>query len=519
MSNLLENLSPDEKKLLDAYDKLLTKGDIFRSDEEQIFDKLSLLGTARLTVNSSRKNKKIDSAYIDKRLDEMKKNPPDYTKEGSWSPLNNLIKKFYEAKKGANYDYNSDGIFSENNSKHLTPKGLDFLNDINKNDNRGTMNIINQETSGWIYRVPKNDIGGSINHRYALNVKQDKELLRKLDEFTARNNMYYKTCQIANWYQRKDAVVIYCRNQQTAKEIEELKKIAAPYIRRDKPALTNDLDGKLLADGIVTAQEVTTRQCAELYHKLNNINPLLAKHFKTTVDEQIVKNRHNPISLGQYQNYANLLDTFIAEKNKTRQQTRLRGQDLIFAAIDDMAAKGNIKTGQQKDSKTKHFGSSARQKAQEHMLTPDHKKPFGNRNNTQSPKNTPAANSWKTKLKKMAEKSLKLAQKMIKEIISAPYSLAKDLYKLPKKFTRPQAKAVQKWRNDPQRLAQVSLRYNKMLNRSRNKPLPRKDINRFIQDLRNGANTSLQQQNPQPAQNNQTQISLQVLKQRLNRQR
>ena len=58
-----------------------------------------------------------------------------------------------------------------------------------------------------------------------------------------------------------------------------------------------------------------------MYHKINKINPFLAQEFKETVDKNIFANPNNPLSLGQFQNYTNLLDTFIAESNKAQQRT------------------------------------------------------------------------------------------------------------------------------------------------------------------------------------------------------
>ncbi len=322
MSNLFDNLSPEEQKLFEAYDNTIASGEMYRTDDEKIFDKLHLLGQARLRINTSRTGKKIDKEFIEKQLRDLKKAPPNYNKTGEWTPLNTLISKLYDTKKFANYDRSAYGMYTSNDRTGCqTAKGREFTDYLTLNDFQGQMNIIDKENSGWIFRTPKNFIKGKIDHRYALNAIPDKELIRKLDEFTAKHKMHYKTCRPRNWYDRNDSVVIYCSNPQTAEEIAELKKIAAPYIRRDKPSRTNDLDGELIADGIVTAKEVDRQQCAELYHKINKINPFLAQEFKETVDKNIFANPNNPLSLGQFQNYTNLLDTFIAESNKAQQRT------------------------------------------------------------------------------------------------------------------------------------------------------------------------------------------------------
>ena len=189
--------------------------------------------------------------------------------------LNSAIKCLYEAKKYANYDRTAYGMYTENGRNgQFTAKGAGFANCLQQNSN--SINIINEPTSGWIYRTPINFIKGKIDHRYAINAIPDKEFIQKLDEFATKHGMHYKTCRPANWYDRNDSIVIYCPRTQTPEEIEELKKIAAPYIRRDKPSRINDLDGKLVADGIVTAKEVDLQQCDQLYQQLNKINAKLA---------------------------------------------------------------------------------------------------------------------------------------------------------------------------------------------------------------------------------------------------
>lgn len=535
MSNLFDNLSPDEQKLLDAYENTINSGELTRTDDEKIFDKLSLLAKARLAINSSRRGFKIDADYIGEQIESLKKIPPNYSEEGKLSATARMISNFYEAKKSANYNITSDGMLTSENRRttNFTAAGKDFSNFLLTNDNNGSLDIINRLDDGWIYRKPKNFPQGPIDHRYALNVKQNKELLHKLDEFTAKHKMHYKTSRALNWHDRTDAVVIYCSAPQTAEEIAELKKIAAPYIRRDRPSRTNDLDGEIIADGIATAKETTPRQCAELYHKLKAVNPTIANTFRKTVDEQIQKNPHNPISLGQFQNYTNLLDTFTAERNKAplqndRQQTQsatdkslshLRGQDYVFAMLDQLYAQNKAKLAQQKDSSVKHNGPSARQKAQEHMggRTNDMR---NNRNQQRMPVEK---NNWKTKLKKAAAASLRLTKKLIKEVILAPYLLAKEIYNLPDRLKPlpPKPNPKYDWRNNPQRMAQVSLRYNRMFNRQKTAPLQRKDLALFIQSMRNGNNANLQQQQSAPPhyQTTQRQLPLHIIKLLDNKQR
>lgn len=513
MSNIFDNLSPDEQKLLNAYDNFLSSGEMTRTNDEKTFDKLYLLGIARLRVNTTYRNKKIDKEFIEKQLQDLKKTPPDYNETGEQSPLNKLITRLYNAKKFANYDRSAYGMFTTNDSNgYLTAKGSDFVNYLEKDNFQEKINIINEKSSGWIFRTPKNFIKGKMDHRYALNVIPDKELIRKLDEFTAKHKMHYKTCRPRNWYNRNDSVVIYCPNAQTAEEIAELKQLAAPYIRRDNPSRLNDLDGTFLADGIVTAKEVDRQQCMELYDKLKTVNPLIAQNFMETFDNQSSDNKENPLSLGQFKNYANLLDTFIAERNKApQQQTYLSTQDRVTAAIDDLAAKQKVTP--------RPFGPSATQKAQEHMRSNTQGHPLGHGQPQSVASPSPQKNNWKTKLKKLASATLQFAKETTKEILLSPYLIAKEIHNLPQRLARQSPKKTD-WRKDPQRMAQVSIRFNRMLNHQKTSQQSHKDMAQFIKNMRNGNNAALQQKplaasaqtiENQPSDKSQNQPSLSEL--------
>ena len=490
--NLFENLSSEEKKLLSAYDEMAKSANFNRSDEEIFFDKTSLLGGARLLVNTTRKGRIIDDEYIKTKIMQLKKNPPDYSSMEDFGALNSAIKCLYEAKKYANYDRTAYGMYTENGRNgQFTAKGAGFANCLQQNSN--SINIINEPTSGWIYRTPINFIKGKIEYRYAINAIPDKEFIQKLDEFATKHGMHYKTCRPANWYDRNDSIVIYCPRTQTPEEIEELKKIAAPYIRRDKPSRINDLDGKLVADGIVTAKEVDLQQCDQLYQQLNKINAKLAQHFKQTVDKNISKNPQNPISLGQFQNYTNLLDTFQEFQKQNHQNNqnnqRLRGQDLVFSALDDMFAKS------QNTPKTLSSGPSARQKSQEHMLS-SQKKNFVTGNQQGRNSQSHAIPS----LKKISKTNRAL--NLIKQTIDFPVQLfkkaVKNIYYKMTSSLKPQASLQQpqrqNWRLNPQRRAMVISRYNRLKQhiKAAKKQLTA-DTKDLIMALRNGNNL---QQNP-----------------------
>lgn len=491
--NLFENLSSEEKKLFSAYDAMAKSANFNRSDEEIFFDKISLLGSARLLANTTRKGRIIDDEYIKTKIMQLQKNPPDYSSMGNLGALNSAIKCLYEAKKLANYDRTAYGMYTDNSrSRQFTAKGTRFANYLQQSSN--SIDIINETTSSWIYRAPRNFIKGKIDHRYAINAIPDKEFIQKLDDFATKHGMHYKTCRPTNWYDRNDSIVIYCPRAQTPEEIEELKKIAAPYIRRDKPSRINDLDGKLIADGIVTAKEVDLQQCDQLYQQLSKINAKLAQHFKETVDKNISKNPQNPISLGQFQNYTNLLDTFREFQKQNHQNNqnnqRLRGQDLVFSALDDIFAKN------QNTPKTLSSGPSARQKSQEHMLS-SQKNNFVKGN----PQRLNARISTKPSLKKVSKTNRTF--NLVKKAIDFPAQLfkkaVKNIYYKMTSSLKPQSSLQQpqrqNWRLNPQRRAMVISRYNRLKQhiKAAKKQLST-DAKDLIIALRNGNNI---RQNPQ----------------------
>ena len=148
MSNLFDNLSPEEQKLFEAYDNTIASGEMYRTDDEKIFDKLHLLGQARLRINTSRTGKKIDKEFIEKQLRDLKKAPPNYNKTGEWTPLNTLISELYDTKKFANYDRSAYGMYTSNDRTGCqTAKGREFTDYLTLNDFQGQMNIIDKENS------------------------------------------------------------------------------------------------------------------------------------------------------------------------------------------------------------------------------------------------------------------------------------------------------------------------------------------------------------------------------------
>ena len=318
MSNLFDKLTNDEKKLLDRYECLLKRGILKRSANETILDKLQLLSSARLLINSTRKERKIDDGYIENTIDKIKKHPTDYSITFN---LNKLINQLYESKKFANYDRTTEGLFTTNDRhRQLTPDGIKFSNYLTKNSNNDSIDIINKLDSGWIYRVPNGSDKNKIDHRYAINAKPNINLIALLDTYTKKHNMYYKTCKPGNWHDRIDSIVIYCSSPQTQEEIQELKQITRPYIRKNLPLRVNDMDGQLISDGIITAKEVNIDMCKKLHSDLNKIYPPLAQLLQDKLDES--PNKLNPLSLGQYCNYQNIVDTFNAIKSNPNSKVK-----------------------------------------------------------------------------------------------------------------------------------------------------------------------------------------------------
>ena len=74
------------------------------------------------------------------------------------------------------------------------------------------------------------------------------------------------------------------------------------------------MDGQYISDGLIIANEVDVRMSKVLYSQLNEVYPPLAQSLKRQIEN--AENKDNPLSLGQYFAYYNMLDTFKEAKGQ-----------------------------------------------------------------------------------------------------------------------------------------------------------------------------------------------------------
>lgn len=306
------NLSSEETKLLEAYDKYLEDNGISRDDKDKFFDKMYLIADMRSQTNQS--------GQMPKRfLSPETFNFKNYC-NSDWNNqyhLKALRTKIYEEKKYVKYSSDiwdgktpptkdKDGNIAYYSAAGQTPKGDELAKRMLDTTDMKTQGDF--LSGGWIYRLPPSLKASNLAQRFAVNALPDKKLFDDLDAFVKKHNAYYKTATPHGWHRRNDPVVIYCTQTPDKATIDELKTIMAPYIRREKPERMNDLDGTLIADGIITAQEPSLEEIKKLFDEIKTYHPALAETLKLEIKSG--SNPNNPLSLGQFEAYKKILENY-----------------------------------------------------------------------------------------------------------------------------------------------------------------------------------------------------------------
>ena len=327
MSSLFDNLSADEQRLLDCYENQIQEKGITRSVDDMTFDKLFLLAEARLrTANGY----DIDDSYITNQINHFTQYPKDYQ---YW--LDTFVSKLYESQKTANYNAAENDDLSSS-----SPRKQKFINYTTNNTN--SMNSTTNDESQWIFRSPIGHIMEENDHRWAINARADIELIKKLDEFAKKYDMHYKLANSQNWSSRMDPIVIYSPHPQTKEEIEELKQIVAPYIRRSRPELTNKMDGEMVADGLFTAKERSKQECIDLCFEIKRVHPKLANIAARNLKENLPSNKYNPLSLGEFQNFSKIMGTLTSERAKAKSRYLRTQRQTTIPSNSPIPAQQNI---------------------------------------------------------------------------------------------------------------------------------------------------------------------------------
>lgn len=315
----IDDVNLAEMDFLKSYDNYLEKNNIPREEKNVFLDKMSLLAQMRRDYNYS--NQHSDQYTILGKYDFERTAKEKWNRAISFSALKTTL---YEAKKNVKYDTelfdgtrpatrNSDGTIPPYAVGGHTAKGDEFAKIlIDDKDMEIKANLLSES---WVYRMPPNRgnddfVKKPIVERFAINALPDKDLINKLDAFAKKYKVYYKTAVPTKWHKRNDPVVIYCSQPQTAAMTNELKMIVGPYIRKSKPDRMNDLDGTLIADGLVSAKEPDKNSLKALFDEIQAINPEMAQALKNDIAEQSKYNPNNPLSLGQMEAYRLMLNSY-----------------------------------------------------------------------------------------------------------------------------------------------------------------------------------------------------------------
>ena len=304
------NLTQEETKLLEAYDKYLADNNISRDDKDMFFDKIYLIASIHAGTNQSGKKPDLSPDTFDFKY---------YSKTNWNEPFNlkSLRTKIYEEKKFAKYSTDlwdgktpatrdKDGKVTYFACGGQTPKGDALaIRMLDTTDMKTQGDFL---SSGWIFRLPPSLKNSNAVQRFAVNALPDKKLFDDLDAFVKKHNAYYKTATPYGWHRRNDPVVIYCTQTPDKATIDELKTLMAPYIRREKPERMNDLDGTLIADGLITAKEPSLEEIKKLFDEIKTYNPNLAEALRQEIKEG--NNPNNPLSLGQFEAYKKILENY-----------------------------------------------------------------------------------------------------------------------------------------------------------------------------------------------------------------
>ncbi len=323
------NLSSEETKLLEAYAKYLADNNISRDDKDMFFDKMYLIADMRSQTNQSGQTPK---SFLSPDTFDFK-----HYCNSNWNEplhLKALRTKIYEEKKYVKYSTDlwdgktpakkdKDGKIAYFAAAGQTPKGDELAKRM-----LDTMDMKTQGdflSSGWIFRLPPSLKNSNVVQRFAVNALPDEKLFDALDDFARKHNAYYKTATPHGWHRRNDPVVIYCTQTPDKATIDELKTIVAPYIRREKPDRMNDLDGTLIADGLITAQEPSLEEIKKLFDEIKTYHPALAEALKLEIKNG--NNPHNPLSLGQFEAYKKILENYKQAFKPLQKLNVNQGQD------------------------------------------------------------------------------------------------------------------------------------------------------------------------------------------------
>ncbi len=142
-------------------------------------------------------------------------------------------------------------------------------------------------------------------HRFILNVDPNLTLLNRLDKFAVKYGCSYKVAESQNIaYNRPDSIVIYTADERFNQQVEDLKGIISPYVRKKGDNL---LDGNRIGPGLYSADKEPDRNDIDnIVKQLQIIYPRLANHLTSILNNTT---KRHPLSFGQFKIYKDIFES------------------------------------------------------------------------------------------------------------------------------------------------------------------------------------------------------------------
>ena len=295
---------------------------------------------------------------------------------------------------------------------------------------------------------------------------------------------------------------------QTRKDLEQENKQKKQFQEKLSNGVSNDFNGFL-------TELPEVKQTASAFYKLNAKNPAIMEINGQDIDGKPTFSVTYNKNTGYYTyqggkpektysndpalNFPPLPEKALAALQKNQRDTmeKIRNPKAYQRKIEQKRLERLAARKREQEKEKQKYEQELSQfilNHQEEKLQEVHPKDNAKAAHPTSKQPAPTKKSWKERLKNLAQKTAYYGKELVKEVLLSPYLLAKEIYKLPDRLKPlpPKLNPKYNWRNDPQRMAQVSIRYNRMLNRQKTSPQPRKDLTQFIQNMRNGTNSNLQ---------------------------
>ena len=181
---------------------------------------------------------------------------------------------------------------------------------------RSTSKIKASSQNGWIYRTPITSVPFDNPHsveRISLNVRPEKALLEKLDEYFVTNvgtvqGKYKVPEAFSSWSERHDPITIYLyRSARKSNVLQDIAEIVKPYVRENGSSC---LLGKKYANGC--AWQLSPTQA----DKMKIIERIRALFGEKAADKVLGYNRFGKVSSGEVVAYNELLNRITGQSIK-----------------------------------------------------------------------------------------------------------------------------------------------------------------------------------------------------------